>query len=147
MPLSKRDYESLASFRYVLRSFLRFSEQAAGEMGLSPSQHQALLAIQGYPGRSQVTVKELSERLQIEHHSVVGLIDRLEERGMIQRITDTVDRRRVNVSLTAEGLRFLSKLSVAHRRELKRIGPKLREVLHRLEDQVSDGNDSQSVRP
>jgi DNA-binding MarR family transcriptional regulator len=134
MPLSKREYETLASFRYLLRRFLRFSEAAAAEAGLTASQHQALLAIQGYPGSGKVMVSELAERLQIEHHSAVGLADRLEARGLVRRETGSSDRRCVYLSLTPEGLGFLDGLSRAHRRELKRIAPELLEVLGRLDE-------------
>jgi len=142
MPLSKRDYESLASFRYTLRTFLRFSEQAAATLSLSPSQHQALLAIQGFPGKSQITIGELAERLQIEHHSAVGLIDRLEKRMLVQRVSDGDDKRRVNVSVTKVGLRYLDKLSQVHRRELQRIGPEIRSILQRLEEETPAESDS-----
>ena len=76
-PITKSQYENLAAFRFALRKFLRFSEDAAGAAGLTPQQHQALLAIKGFPGRDHVTVGELAERLQIKPHSAVGLIDRL----------------------------------------------------------------------
>ncbi|MEO6753630.1 MAG: helix-turn-helix domain-containing protein, partial [Chthoniobacteraceae bacterium] len=75
--LSKSQYEVLAAFRFALRRFLRFSEDAATAAGITPQQHQALLAIKGFPARDRVTVGELAERLQIRHHSAVGLIDRL----------------------------------------------------------------------
>src|SRR5579859_1886698 len=79
--LSKADYEALAEFRWSLRHFLGFSEAAARAAGITPQQHQALLAIKGFPGRDKVSVGELAERLQIEHHSAVGLADRLVRRG------------------------------------------------------------------
>ncbi|MES2310506.1 MAG: MarR family transcriptional regulator [Verrucomicrobiota bacterium] len=142
MSLSKKNYESLASFRYILRTFLRFSEQAAGSVGLSASQHQALLAIQGYPGRSQITVGELAERLQVEHHSAVGLVDRLEANQFVQRTPHPEDRRSVLISLTAEGLRFLDQLAKVHRQELKKIGPELRSILQKLESEITSENDS-----
>src|SRR5260221_2588954 len=75
--LIKAQYETLAAFRYALRRFIRFSEKAAEVAGITPQQHQALLAIKGFPGRDRVAVGELAERLQLHHHSTVGLIDRL----------------------------------------------------------------------
>jgi DNA-binding MarR family transcriptional regulator len=105
-------------------------------MGLSASQHQALLAIQGYPERSVVSVGELSERLQIEPHSTVGLLDRLEKRNLVKRETSKEDRRCVQISLTEEGLDFLDKLSRVHRQELKRVGPELYKILKHLEEEI-----------
>ncbi len=99
-PLSKTEYEVLAEFRFALRRFTRFSDSALEEVGLTPQQHQALLAIRGFPGREQVTIGELAERLQIKHHSAVGLVNRLEAEGLIDRSTAPHDRRMVFISLT-----------------------------------------------
>src|SRR6266566_9056175 len=87
--ISKAQYEMLAAFRYQLRQFLHFSEQAAQKAGLTPRQHQALLAIKGFPGRDSVTIGELAEQLQIAHHSAVGLVDRLEAQNLIVRELST----------------------------------------------------------
>ena len=130
--LKKADYETLASFRYALRQFLHFSEQAASAMGLPPQQHQALLAIKGFPGRDYVTISELAERLQVRHHSAVGLVDRLEAQGLIVRQSAENDRRQVYVTLTAHGLNVLEQLSAAHRAELRRIGPQISQLLAQL---------------
>jgi DNA-binding MarR family transcriptional regulator len=130
--ITKAEYESLAAFRYALRQFLRYSENAARAAGLTPHQHQALLAIRGFPGRHDVTVGELAERLQIQHHSAVELVDRLVAEGLVARRTSSLDRRRVRVSLTPRGIRSLEKLSLSHREELKRLGPNLRRLLQRL---------------
>ena len=83
--ISKAEYETLATFRYALRQFVRFSETAAREAGITPKQHQALLAIAGFPGRDQITMGELAERLQIRHHSTVELIDRLAAQSLVAR--------------------------------------------------------------
>lgn len=131
--LSKRDYEFLAAFRYSLRRFLRFSENAAEEKGLTAQQHQALLSIKGFPDRETVTVGELAERLQIKHHSAVGLVDRLEEQKLIKRTASSKDRRQVWISLTADGLQLLKDLSLVHRDELRRLSPKLRSLLQQLD--------------
>jgi DNA-binding MarR family transcriptional regulator len=130
--LSKPQYESLAAFRYALRQFLRFSEDAAKRAGLTPQQHQALLAIKGFPARDTVTVSELAERLQLRHHSAVGLLDRLADLKLVAREHSAADRRQVNVHLTARGERVLDKLSSAHEEQLRRLGPKLSASLHRL---------------
>jgi DNA-binding MarR family transcriptional regulator len=129
---SKEDYETLAEFRYALRCFLRFSENAARRAGLTLQQHQALLFIIGYPGREQVTISELAERLQIRHHSAVGLVDRLEEQGLVERIQNQQDRRQVFIHLTEKGLRILKTLADTHREELHNLGPQLCSMLERI---------------
>lgn len=130
--ITKGEYEALAEFRYMLRQFLRFSEEAAQEVGLTPQQHQALLAIEGFPGRSQITVGELAERLQIRHHSAVGLIDRLESQELVSRQPSSTDHRQVYVVLTRRGVQLLQRLAAAHKEELRRIGPEFRVILERI---------------
>jgi DNA-binding MarR family transcriptional regulator len=127
--LGKRDYESLSAFRYALRRFLRFSEDAAEAVGITPRQHQALLAIKGFPGREHVTNGELAERLQIKHHSVVGLVNRLEAQGLIVREQGDSDRREVYVTLTERGAELLEQLTAVHREELRHIAPQLGAIL------------------
>jgi DNA-binding MarR family transcriptional regulator len=129
---SKEDYETLAEFRYALRCFLRFSENAAETAGLTLQQHQALLFIIGYPGREQVTIGELAERLQIRHHSAVGLVDRLEEQRLVERMHNNEDRRQVFISLTEKGLGVLKGLASTHREELSRLGPELCSMLEQI---------------
>lgn len=116
--IAKTDYESIAAFRYAIRRFLRFSEQAARHEGVTPQQHQLLLAIKGYPGREYASVSELAERLQMRQHSMVGLIDRTEAQGLVKREQGVADRRQVFVSLTPAGEAKLLRLSMQHRREL-----------------------------
>jgi DNA-binding MarR family transcriptional regulator len=132
LQLTKAEYETLATFRYFLRQFLQFSEDAAHAAGLSPQQHQALLAIKGFPGRDRVTVGELAERLHIRHHSAVGLANRLVVSGLIKRHPDARDRRQVFVALTARGEAMLATLSVAHKTQLGRIAPEIESLLQRL---------------
>jgi DNA-binding MarR family transcriptional regulator len=127
--LSKKEYESLSAFRYALRRFLRFSEEAAEAVGLTPRQHQALLAIKGFPGREHVTNGELAERLQVRHHSVVGLVNRLEAQGLIVREQGDSDRREVYVTLTERGSELLERLAAAHQEELLQIAPQLGAIL------------------
>src|ERR1700744_4998329 len=126
-PLTEVDYRHLAEFRYLLRQFMAFSEEAARDAGLSPQHHQALLAIRGYGGR--LTVGELAARLAIKPHSAVGLADRLVEAGLAVRQTSDKDRRRVELTLTAVGNRRLAELSQSHREELKRLVPSLMPLL------------------
>jgi DNA-binding MarR family transcriptional regulator len=130
--LSKAQYELLASFRFALRQFLRFSEEAAHGAGITAQQHQALLAIKGYPGRDRVTVGELAGRLQVVHHSAVGLIDRLVEDKLVAREPSETDRRQVFITLTKRGEQVLEALSSSHRQELRRIGPDIQSLLDRL---------------
>ena len=130
--LSQLQYENLAAFRYALRRFLRFSEDAAKRAGLTPQQHQALLAIKGFPRRDEVTVSELAERLQLRHHSTVELLDRLAKLKLVVRAQSDSDRRQVNVRLTPRGEQILDKLSSAHEEQLRRIGPELTGLLNQL---------------
>lgn len=130
--ITKTEYEVLAEFRYTLRLLMSFSERAAKEAGITPQQHQALLAIRGFPGREQITIRELSERLQIKHHSAVGLVNRLEAEQLITRSAVRDDRRKVFISLTARGLSILKKLSDIHRDELQRLSPQLRSLLSEI---------------
>ena len=127
--LSKTDYEQLAAWRYSLRRFLRFSEEAAVAAGVTPRQHQALLAIQGMPGRAEATVGELAERLQLKHHSTVELVDRLEAAGLMKRKVSAEDGRQVRLTVTAKGLKLLGSLTLTNREELKRVGPELAKIL------------------
>jgi DNA-binding MarR family transcriptional regulator len=135
--LSKADYESLAEFRYVLRRYLGFSEHAAQANGVTPQQYQAMLAIEGYPGRSWATVGELAEKMCVAHHSTVGLIDRMEALKLVRRDVAAEDKRRVRVSLTPKGRRLLEKLYRIHRAELKSREPELANVLHRAAEGIA----------
>lgn len=116
--IGKTDYEAIANFRYAIRRFLRFSEQAARANGVTPQQHQLLLAIKGFPSRDYASVSELADRLQTRQHSMVGLIDRTEAQGLVRREQGTVDRRQVFVHLTPRGEKMLRQLVAQHRREL-----------------------------
>ena len=132
--LSTEDYELLAQFRWSLRQFLRFSECAAREAGLTPQQHQALLAIKGFGGQQPILIGELADRLQILHHSAVGLADRLGREGYVKRLTDENDRRRVHLVLTPRGETILETLSAAHRDQLSAASPSLMRILKRLSE-------------
>jgi DNA-binding MarR family transcriptional regulator len=134
--LSKAEYRLLAAFRYHLRRFLRFSEEAAQTAGLTPRQYQALLAIKGFPQRERVTIGELAEQLQIVHHAAVELVDRLSAQKLVERQNDHEDRRKVFVKLSRTGSKILEKLSAAHRQELRRLGP---HILALLENLILDG--------
>jgi DNA-binding MarR family transcriptional regulator len=137
--ISKKQYETLAAFRYALRQFLHFSEGAADSAGLTPQQHQALLAIKGFPGRDGITIGELSEQLQVRPHSAVGLVDRLVTERLVAREPSKEDRRRVYIHLTARGENVLGKLAVAHRAQLRRIAPELEALLKLLGPAKAEG--------
>ncbi len=119
--MSKTDFETLANFRYQLRRFLRFSEEATRSSGVTPLQYQLMLQIKGFPGREWATVAELAERLQAKHHGVVALISRCEAAGLVRRNTGRGDQRRVEVTLTASGVRCLERLGRLHRDELRSV--------------------------
>jgi DNA-binding MarR family transcriptional regulator len=131
-PLAKADYEALAQFRYQLRQFLSFSEKAAVATGITPRQHQALLAIKGFPGRDQITIGELAEQLAIAHHTAVELADRLVAQDLVSRSPGSKDRRTVLLRVTRKGETLLTKLSLAHRAEIQKIGSHLRQLLDGL---------------
>jgi DNA-binding MarR family transcriptional regulator len=121
------DYEALAEFRYQIRRFLHFSEQAARASETEPQHHQLLLAAKGFRGSPEEgpTIGYLAERLQIRHHSAVELVDRMVKHGLVERLQNMNDRRQVIVCLTRHGERILKKLSADHIRELRETGPAL----------------------
>lgn len=127
------DYQQLADFRYALRRFMEFSSSVAREAGLTPQQHQALLAIKGLSVAGMVSIGAIAERLVSRHHSTVELLDRLVDLGLVRRRVDVADRRRVNVLLTPKAERLLARLSAVHIAELKRLRPALRAMLEMLE--------------
>lgn len=138
--ISLSEYQALAEFRYQLRRFLRFSEEAARVVGLEPQQHQLLLALKGLPNERMATVGELAERLQIQHHSTVELIDRMVERNFLKRSRDENDQRRVIIRLTPYGEEVLRKLSLLHHAELRSTGPALvRTLMALINDEQSTG--------
>lgn len=117
-PEAKPRLEALSDFRYQLRIFLRFSEDAAREEGITALQYQLLLHTHAFPGRKWATIGELAERLQAKHHGTVALVSRCEEAGLVRREKDPDDRRAVRVHLTASGDQQLAKLARLHRDEL-----------------------------
>ncbi|HEY8475777.1 MAG TPA: MarR family transcriptional regulator [Chloroflexota bacterium] len=130
--LTSADYQALAEFRYRIRVFLRFSERAVRAAGLEPRQYELLLALKGLPVGRRPTVGELSARLQLQHHTVVELVDRLEQRGLVQRVRGEVDRRLVFVRLTSRGEAMLEQLALHHRAELLQAAPDLVRALNTL---------------
>lgn len=137
---SSPDYESLANVRYQIRRFLHFSESAARAAGLEPHQHQLILALKGLPQGVRPRVRELAERLQIQHHSAVELASRLAARGYITRERAGGDRREVLLCLTPKGEKVLRELSIHHRAELREQGPILIAALTRAIEPRRRGN-------
>ena len=128
-PVQAVDYEALARFRYQLRRFLSFSEAAAQKAGLTPQQHQALLAIKGFSGPDPISVGELAQFLLIRHHTTVELIDRMTKLGLLKRVVDGADSRRVLLKLTTKGELKLRTLSRIHFEELRSASPALAKIL------------------
>ena len=126
------DFKAMAELRYQIRRFLRFSENAARQAGIEPQQHQLLLAIRGLPDELKPTIGVLAERMQLQHHSTVELIDRLVERGFLLRLRSTDDKRQVLVKLTHDGEEFLKRLSLHHLQELQSAGPAFVKALQSL---------------
>jgi DNA-binding MarR family transcriptional regulator len=123
--LTEQDYAELLGFRTALRQFLRWSEEQAKAIGLTPAQHQLLLAIKGHPGEAAPTIGELSDYLVSKHHSVVELIDRAVDGGLVERRRDEGDHRIVHLLLTPLGEERIEELSQLHREELRRLAPLL----------------------
>lgn len=131
-----RDLRALAAFRYELRCFLAFSEQAARAAGIEPQQHQLLLAVAGLPAGCRPNIRTLAERLCVQHHTTVALVDRLEERQLLRRERSSEDKREVLLHLTEAGTDLLQQLSRAHRQHLSQVGPEMVAAL----GAILDGN-------
>jgi DNA-binding MarR family transcriptional regulator len=141
MPISSTpNFRAMAELRYEIRRFLRFSENAARQAGIEPQQHQLLLAVKGLPDGAKPTVSVLAERMQLQHHSTVELIDR----GFLCRLRATDDRRQVLIKLTHDGEEFLQKLALHHLQELQSVGPTFVKVLQSLME-TSDSTDQSAT--
>jgi DNA-binding MarR family transcriptional regulator len=134
------NFKAMAELRYQIRRFLRFSENAARQAGIEPQQHQLLLAVRGLPDVLKPTIGVLAERMQLQHHSTVELIDRLVERGFLFRLRSTDDKRQVLVKLTHNGEEFLKRLSLHHLQELQSAGPTFVKVLQSLIEESSSAD-------
>ncbi len=145
MRLTDADYEDLLALRTGLRRFLRWSEQQAEASGLTPAQHQLLLAIRGHSDPDGPTVGEVADYLLLRHHSAVGLVDRADAAGLVRRVRDPQDHRVVRLQLTPTGTKRLEALSELHIEELQRLALRLpsawrglmpRQPLHGLESRL-----------
>jgi DNA-binding MarR family transcriptional regulator len=133
VPISDREYERLADFRYALRKFLRFSEDAARASGLTPNQHQLLLVVRGWRGSRPPSISDIAERLQLRHHSTVELVQRAVNAGLVSTSPDPLDQRRQQLHLTRAGELNLDALSLMHRAELKQFRRQMTDLLDLLD--------------
>jgi len=136
---SRQRLQSLAAFRYTLRRFLSFSEQAATQAGLQPQQHQLLLQIAGAPDGVDTTISWIADRLGLRHNSVVELSKRCAESGLVERLQTNPDHRYVILQVTPAGHRALDTLSAAHARELYELAPQLIGALNRIRESAGKG--------
>ena len=132
MSISTSEFRALAELRFRLRSFLAFSEAQARSVGLEPHQHQLLLALHGLPADTPPTIGAVAARMVLRHHTVVGLVDRLERAGLVRRGRATGDRRQVSLKITRRGQETLRRLSIAHRDELALTAPALVKALRHV---------------
>ena len=137
--LTTRDYAQLAAFRHALREFLRFSEAAAAEVGLSAKHYQVMLILRACPEGRRVTIGDLASELFVKHNSAVGLVDRLAQERLIVREQSSADRRKVELHLTGRGRRVLAKLAAMHRRELQLVGSALKRAVGKLSPPGASG--------
>jgi DNA-binding MarR family transcriptional regulator len=132
-PISPADYRALARFRHALRVFQRFSEDAARAAGLTPAQHQLLLAIKGWATDAPPTIGDVADVLQLRHHSAVELVQRAVTAGLVATAADPADARRQMLRVTDAGEDKLASLSLLHRDELRRFRLEMNDVLRELD--------------
>ena len=137
--LTLSDYQALAEFRFQIRRFLHFSEQVVKNSGLERGQYQLMLAIKGMPAGVRPRIRELANRMQIQHHSAVELVNRLEAGGFVHRSRAQDDRREVLLALTSKGEKILGELALHHHNEIRSAGPELVTALRRIMREGSDG--------
>jgi DNA-binding MarR family transcriptional regulator len=130
--LSREDIQRLAEFRFQLRRFLNFSNAAAEEAGLRPQQYQLLQCVTGMPDELEPTIANVAARMMLKHNSVVELVDRTIEQGLLKRVPDPIDHRCILLRVTTQGERVLASLAAFHLEELDNAGPQLIRALHRI---------------
>lgn len=145
--LATADYARLAAFRYALRGFLRFSEDAASAAGLTAQHYQAMLILRAAEDSQRVTINDLALQLLIKHNSAVGLVDRLVQEKLAERRPSSEDRRKVELALTARGRQVLAKLAAMHRGELQRVGPVLEQFFAELSNGKPAATAAKKKRP
>jgi DNA-binding MarR family transcriptional regulator len=152
MNLTDAEFHRLLRLRTGLRRFLHWSEEQARAAGITPAQHQLLLAIRGHAGHEAPNVGEIADYLALRHHSAVELIDRAEAAGLVMRSSDIVNRSVVHVRLTSLGAEKLDRLSETHLRELRQLAPTMRALWEALEagerdDEPADEEPTERGRP
>jgi DNA-binding MarR family transcriptional regulator len=130
--LTLMDYQALAEFRYQIRKFLHFSDHALAGAGLERGQYQLMLSIKGMPEGLRPRIRDLADRMQIQHHSAVELVNRLETGGYVRRERAVDDRREVMLALTPKGEKVLGELALHHLEELQEAAPQLVAALRRV---------------
>jgi DNA-binding MarR family transcriptional regulator len=130
--LNSPDFETLATFRYQIRRFLRFSKDLLSSEDLTPDQYQALLAIRASSTKGKLSIRDLAEQLQVRHHSTVGIVDQLVSRAAVVRQVAQDDRRKILLSLTNKGEEIVERLAPLHHRELGRLCPEMIKTLERI---------------
>lgn len=123
--MTAAEFRALAEFRYQIRIFLNGSEEAARDADLEPQQYMLMLALRGLPAGTEASIREIAERMQLRHHTVVELVDRLENRQLMRRERAKADRRQVILHLTPRGERILTKLAKQRISELRTSAPAL----------------------
>lgn len=137
--LTLADYQAMAEFRYQIRKFLHFSEQAVQGAGLERGQYQLMLAIKGMPDDLRPRIRDIADRMHIQHHSAVELINRLEAGGYVRRERTAEDKREVLLALTQKGEKVLEELALHHHLELQSAAPGLVAALRRVMIGKKDG--------
>jgi Transcriptional regulators len=131
--LQANDHQALAEFRYLLRKFLRFSKDLLrANADLNPEQYEALLAVKAFSSDKGLTISQLSERLQVKHHSAVNIVDRLVEKKLVTRSAGDTDRRQRHVELTTKGEKLIEELAAVHWNELRKRSGEMINALERL---------------
>jgi DNA-binding MarR family transcriptional regulator len=132
-PLQAEDYDALAAFRYAMRKFLSFSKRALTDAQLTPEQYEALLALKAFSSSTGLTIRDLSERLQVKHNTAVGIVNKLEAMSLLRREPGILDRRQVFLKLLPEGNQLLARVAAVHREEMRMRSPEMVEALVRLQ--------------
>jgi len=141
------NYKIMAELRYQIRRFLHFSELTARKAGLEPQQYQLMLVLKGPPDGFRSCIGEVADRLQIQHHSTVELVDRLSRRGMVRRRRGIEDRREVLIELTPKGEKVLRELALRHRDELRLAGPEMVDALKKLlREPYEDSSNTRKIK-
>jgi DNA-binding MarR family transcriptional regulator len=141
VPKSDSSWTRATTHRYALRGFLRFSEAAAEQEGLTSQHYQAMLILRGWPEGQPVSINDLAHQLLIKHNSAVGLVDRLARNELVVREPSAIDRRKVELRLSPRGRRVLARLAAMHRGELQRIGPIMKRFFSELTRGRGDAGD------